>query len=104
MAKARNILLVATADDVEYIGSHSILDQDQFPHFNCRNLDIGIFGQIFWELSRNERDFSKRSESGRTVYSASRGSETIVLHTLPSHVADRYARLSDTDLSELAAR
>lgn len=103
-AVAHGILLVATTDDAEYIGTHGFLEQSQFPHFNCGSLDVGIFGQMFWELAGDEHDFVRKSESVKVVYSDPGALETIVVYALPAHIADRYARLSDDEVIEFAAQ
>jgi len=97
-------LIVSCVADSQRIGATSNLDEAEYPHFHCGNLDAGILGQIFWNVSNSEQRSSQEFKSIEAVYSRSDEGESVFVHALPPQVTRRYARMSDAELEECTAR
>lgn len=99
---ANSVVVVARLSDAEEIGIHCTFSQVRYPHFNCGNLDAGVFGQIFWEASNDNVGFGADCRI-KIVYSSSDASESVLVYAIPSQVTERYAHLNREKLLELAA-
>lgn len=97
-------LIVGRIADAQRIGAMRNLDETEYPHFHCGNLDPGILGQIFWDASNGGQRSRQEIESIEAVYSRSEEAESVFVHALPLQVSRRYARMSDAELDECAAR
>jgi hypothetical protein len=97
-------LIVGCVADAQRIGAMSNLDEAEYPHFHCGNLDAGILGQIFCDVSNGGQQSSLEFGSIEMIYSRSGEEESVFVHALPLQVSRRYARMSDAELDQCAAR
>lgn len=98
---SHSTLIVGSPGDAERIAVVTELKEDEYPHFHCGNLDAGILGQVFWHGVENKEglDTSFRIE---IVHSRSTETGSVIVHVLPQAVVERYARLTDADINQLA--
>ena len=61
-----------------------------------------FFGQVFWDGSENERQYMQDADPIEMVYSNE--VESVIVHAVPRQVLQRYAGLSDEDITRIATR
>ncbi len=99
---SHSTLIVAPVVDAERVAAMTNLENEKYPHFHCGNLDAGIFGQVFWQALGGEHrvDASSRIE---IVHSCSTDAGSVIVHAIPRLLSERYARLTNAEIDELAS-
>jgi hypothetical protein len=96
-------LVVAHPVHAQRVAATNDLRDDEYPHFHCRNLDVGILGQVFWREDSGKEGLDKCSRI-ELAHSQPTPGGSVTVHVLPRSLCERYARLSEAEIDELTAR